>query len=73
MKAKFENKAPLRPVTSLNVWERIQIDLMSMMDVPIVIEGNTFQWILSIIIVTNIRKKLHLILNTLQHIATFKD
>ena len=35
IKAKFDNKAPLQPVTSLKIWERIQIDLMSMMDVPV--------------------------------------
>ena len=34
-KTKFDNKAPLKPVTSLTVWERVQIDLMSMIDAPI--------------------------------------
>ncbi len=48
-KAKFDNKAPLKPVTSLKVWERVQIDLMSMMDAPITVDGKEYQWILSCI------------------------
>ena len=48
-KCKYENKAPLKPVTSLAVWERVQIDLMSMADIPCNIYGKTYQWILSCI------------------------
>ena len=49
IKALFDNKPPLKPVTASKVWERIQIDLMSMEDIPIVHEGKKYQWILSII------------------------
>ena len=48
-KCKYENKAPLKPVTSQTVWERVQIDLMSMADVPCNIDGKVYQWILSCI------------------------
>lgn len=33
IKAVFDNKPPMKPVTASKVWERIQIDLMSMEDV----------------------------------------
>ena len=49
IKAVFDNKPPLKPVTASKVWERIQIDLMSMEDVPVVNEGKNYRWILSII------------------------
>ena len=49
VKAAFENKPPLKPITASKVWERIQIDLMSMEDIPIVSEGKNYQWVLSII------------------------
>ena len=49
IKALFDNKPPLKPVTASKVWERIQIDLMSMEDIPIVHEGKKYRWILSII------------------------
>ena len=48
-KCKYENKAPFKPVTSQTVWERVQIDLMSMADVPCNIDGKVYQWILSFI------------------------
>lgn len=48
-KAVFDNKPPLKPVTASKVWERIQIDLMSMEDIPIINEGKEYRWILSII------------------------
>ena len=47
LKAKFENKPPLKPVTSKEMWGRIQIDLMSMTDVPVVVDGKCYQWDLS--------------------------
>ena len=49
IKPVFDNKPPLKHVTASEVWERIQIDLMSMEDVPIISEGKTYRWILSII------------------------
>ena len=50
MKTVFDNKPPLKPVSSFNVWERVQIDLMSMADVPCPDgDGNVHQWILSCI------------------------
>ena len=49
VKAAFENKPPLKPITASKVWERIQIDLMSMEDIPIVSEGKNYRWVLSII------------------------
>ncbi len=39
IKGKFENKAELHPVTSDTVWNRVQIDLMSMIDMP---DGKTY-------------------------------
>lgn len=34
VKCRFDNKAPLHPIKSKSVWNRIQIDLMSMEDKP---------------------------------------
>ena len=49
IKVVFDNKPPLKPVTASKAWERIQIDSMSMEDVPAVNEGKNYHWILSII------------------------
>ena len=44
VKGKFDNKSELKPVTAKKIWERIQIDLMSMTDVPVDVEGERYQW-----------------------------
>ena len=49
IKGKFENKAQLKPVTSNKVWDRVQIDLMSMVDIPVEVDGKIYQWVLSCI------------------------
>ena len=49
VKASFDNKPPLKPVTASKVWEQIQIDLMSMEDMPVTHEGKVYRWILSVI------------------------
>ena len=49
VKGKFENKAKLKPVTAKRVWTQVQIDLMSMTDMPVIIEKKKYQWILSCI------------------------
>ena len=49
VKGRFENKAPLKPVTAKRIWERIQIDLISMSDLPVDIDKKKYQWILSIV------------------------
>ena len=48
IKGRFDNKSKLKPVTAKQIWQRVQIDLMSMADLPISIDGKTYQWILSI-------------------------
>ena len=46
----FENKAPLKPVVCNKVCGRIQIDLMSMTDLPCTdVDGKVYQWVLSCI------------------------
>ena len=46
----FENKAPLKPVVCNKVWGQIQIDLMSMTDLPCTdVDGKVYQWVLSCI------------------------
>ena len=47
LKCRFENKAPLRPIKSKTVWNRIQINLMSMEDKLVEIDGKSYSWILS--------------------------
>ena len=50
IKTIFDNKPPLKPVSSSKVWERVQIDLMSMADIPCEDKsGNVHQWVLSCI------------------------
>lgn len=49
IKGRFENKPRLRPVHSSNPWHQVQIDLMSMMDYPVEIQGKVYKWILSCI------------------------
>ena len=49
LKCRFENKAPLRPIKRKGVWNRIQIDLMSMEDKAVEIDGKNYRWILSCI------------------------
>ena len=49
IKAVFDNKPPLKPITASRVWERIQIDLMSMEDIPVVHDGKVYRWVLSVI------------------------
>ena len=49
VKGKFDNKPKLKPVTSKRVWYQVQIDLMSMTDMPVFIESKKYQWILSCI------------------------
>ena len=49
LKCRFENKAPLHPIKSKGVWNRIQIDLMSMEDKAVEIGGKNYRWILSCI------------------------
>ena len=49
IKGRFENKPPLRPVHSGNPWHQIPIDVMSMMDKPVELQGKVYRWILSVI------------------------
>ena len=49
VKARFENKPKLKPVKANQVWDRVQIDLMSMADIPVKADGKEYQWILSCI------------------------
>ena len=49
VKAKFENKTKLKPVTAKTIWERVQNDLVSMADMPVEIDGKKYQWVLSCI------------------------
>ena len=42
VKGRFENKPPLKPVTAKKIWERIQIDLISMADLPVAINGKKY-------------------------------
>ena len=49
IKGKFDNKPPLHPVTSKKIWSQIQIDLMSMADKPVLMDGKEYKWVLSVI------------------------
>ena len=49
VKGRFENKPKLKPVTSDKVWDRVQIDLMSMIDMPVEKDHKKHQWVLSCI------------------------
>lgn len=49
MKVKFNNQAPVRPITSRNVMTRVQIDLVDRSSSPLSHCGRTYRYILSII------------------------
>ena len=45
----FQNKAPLRPIKASKVQERHQVDLVSMVSMPVTIDGDTYKYIMSVI------------------------
>ena len=45
----FQNKAPLRPIRASKVQERHQVDLVSMVSMPVMIDGDTYKYIMSVI------------------------
>ena len=45
----FQNKAPLRPIRASKVQERHQVDLVSMVSMPVTIDGDTYKYIMSVI------------------------
>ena len=45
----FQNKAPLRPIKASKVQERHQVDLVSMVSMPVMIDGDTYKYIMSVI------------------------
>ena len=49
IKGRFENKPSLKPVKSSKVWDHVQIDLMSMDDMPLDIDFKQYRWVLSCI------------------------
>ena len=49
IKGRFDNKPPLHPVHSSKAWSQVQIDLMSMADKPVSVDGKVYKWILSCI------------------------
>ena len=49
MKLKFTNKAPIRPIVSTSVMDRIQIDLVDRSKSPSTVNGKTYRYILSVI------------------------
>ena len=40
----FQNKAPLRPIRASKVQERYQADLVSMVTMPVTIDGDTYKY-----------------------------
>ncbi|KAJ8307858.1 LOW QUALITY PROTEIN: hypothetical protein KUTeg_014591 [Tegillarca granosa] len=45
--AQFNNKAPIRPISASRVFQRVQIDLLSMRDQSVIYDNKTFNYILT--------------------------